>query len=165
MLIFLRGFAVFILLAVTVNTAYAQFTLLPSTDLSDAECDRVLNSYELDPQAELNKTTSLNQEEQTFSQVSVAENRAKILACAIKRGRISFSMLPYFVTYIANFLLGLSGIIAVLFIVIGGYNYIYGGITDQKEKGKKTIMHALMGMWVAILSWVIVQVVLTAVTS
>lgn len=140
------------LLAVTVNTAYAQFTILPSTTLNESECDAFLDDYELNPSGTLETADSL-------------EVRSDLLACAITRGRVSFSMLPYFVTYLANFLLGLSGIIAVLFIVIGGYNYIYGGITDQKEKGKKTIIHALMGMWVAILSWVIVQVVLTAVTS
>ncbi len=158
MLNILRGLAVFLLIlvsfnTVSVNTANAQFTILPQAaeGTTDSDCKSMLDVYEL-------------QSSQYFKDLST-QGKENILACGIRTGRISFSMLPYFVTYIANFLLSLSGIIAVLFIVIGGYNYIYGGITDQKEKGKKTVMHALMGMWVAILSWVIVQVVLTAVTS
>ncbi len=143
------------LLAVTVNTAYAQFTILPQAaeGINDTDCNKMLDVYEIK-----------KDREEYFSELST-QGKQNILACGIRTGRISFALLPYFVTYIANFLLGLSGIIAVLFIVIGGYNYIYGGIMDQKEKGKNTIMHALIGMWVAILSWVIVQVVLTAVTS
>lgn len=88
-----------------------------------------------------------------------------LLGCAIKTGRVSLQMVPYFIKYIADWLLSLVGLICVLFIVIGGYQYVVGGLTDQKEKGKKTIQHALMGMSVAILSWIIVGIVLNAVTG
>ncbi|HLG25573.1 MAG TPA: pilin [Candidatus Gracilibacteria bacterium] len=94
-----------------------------------------------------------------------AKARDDLLGCAIKTGRVSLQMLPYFITYIGNFLLAMVGIICVLFIVIGGYQYIYGGLIDQKEKGKKTIIHALMGMSVALLAWVIVSVIISAITS
>lgn len=88
-----------------------------------------------------------------------------LLACGIKTGRISLAMVPYFITYLSNFILGLMGLISVLFIVIGGYLYIFGGLTDDKEKGKKAILNALKGMVVAILAWVIVTAVITFVTS
>lgn len=97
--------------------------------------------------------------------VNEPSERDNLLGCAIKTGRISLNMLPYFVTYIANFLLSLVGIVSVLFIVIGGYQYIYGGLIDQKDKGKKTITHAVMGLAIALLSWVVVQIIITAVTS
>ena len=88
-----------------------------------------------------------------------------LLGCAITTGRISLSMIPYFIRYIINFMLGMSGIIATLFVVVGGYYYIYGGLTDQKEKGKKTIINALWGMSLAIVSWIIIQIILAALTS
>lgn len=97
--------------------------------------------------------------------INEPSERDNLLGCAIKTGRISLNMLPYFVTYIANFLLSLAGIISVLFIVIGGYQYIYGGLIDQKEKGKKTILNAVAGLAVALLSWVVVQIIITAITS
>jgi len=96
---------------------------------------------------------------------SVHTQLGDLLGCAIKTGRISLNMLPYFIKYIADFALGLSGLIAVLFIVIGGYFYVWGGLTDNKEKGKKTIINALIGMSVAILSWTIVSLVLAVFTT
>lgn len=91
--------------------------------------------------------------------------RDNLLGCAVKTGRISLAMIPYFVTYISNFILAMIGLIVVLMIVVGGYQYVYGGLADQKEKGKNTITHALGGMAVALLAWVIVNVVIAAVTG
>jgi len=88
-----------------------------------------------------------------------------LLGCAIKTGRISLQMIPFFIKYISNYLLSIVGILAVLFIVIGGYMYIYGGLTDNKDRGKKYIYHALFGMTLALLSWVIVAIIIAAVTS
>lgn len=94
-----------------------------------------------------------------------AQARGDLLGCAIKTGRVSLQMVPLFITYIANFILSMIALVCVLFIVIGGYQYILGGLIDQKEKGKKTIEHALMGLAVATLSWIIVSVIMTVVTS
>lgn len=91
--------------------------------------------------------------------------RANLLGCGIKTGRISFSMIPYFITYIVNFALGLVGLISVLFIVLGGYFYVFGGLTEDKDKGKKTIVHALEGMGLALMAWTIVNVIMSAVTG
>lgn len=91
--------------------------------------------------------------------------RDNLLGCAIKTGRVSLAMIPYFITYISNFILAIIGLIVVLMIVIGGYQYVYGGLADQKEKGKKTITSALMGMSVAFLAWVIVNIVIAAITG
>ncbi len=94
-----------------------------------------------------------------------SNERSDLLGCAIKTGRISLQMIPYFISYISNFLLSIIGLISVLFIVLGGYFYIYGGLTDAKEKGKKYIYHALLGLAVASLSWIIVNVIMGVITS
>lgn len=91
--------------------------------------------------------------------------RGNLLGCAIKTGRITLSMIPHFITYFANFLLGMAGLIAVLFVVLGGYRYVIGGLTEDKEKGKQTIMHALMGFGLSLLAWAIVNIVMAAVTG
>lgn len=127
-----------------------QFSLLPATELSYDDCKKKMTEYEkaADP------TTLLT-----------PDKRSETLGCAIKTGRITFNMIPFFVTYLSNFLLGMSGIICVLFIVIGGYHYVIGGLTEEKEKGKQTIFHALTGMGVALLAWTIVTVLIGAVTG
>jgi len=130
------------------GTAFAQFTILPQSK-DPASCENLLKS---------------NTEEQ-IAKMLKTDGRDEALACAIITGRISLNMIPYFISYFANFLLSLVSLISMLFIVIGGYYYIYGGLVENKEKGKKTVYHALLGMAVAILSWVIINVIISAVTS
>ncbi len=93
------------------------------------------------------------------------EIRQDILSCAIKSGRVHLWMLPYFITYVVNFLIYISGTIAVLFVLLGGFWYMTGGITDDKEKGKKTITYALMGLVITLLAWIIVNVIMVQVTG
>lgn len=99
------------------------------------------------------------------AETATADDRMNLLGCAIKTGRISLAMLPYFVTYFANYLLGIVGILVVLFIVLGGYFYIWGGLTEKKEKGKQYITHALMGLAVASIAWILVNAVMALFTS
>ena len=88
-----------------------------------------------------------------------------ILTCAVKTGNIHMWMIPYFIKYLAEFLIGIAGILCVLFIVIGGYQLTLGTLIEEKEKGKKTITYALIGLALVLLSWTIVNIVLFLVTS
>lgn len=96
---------------------------------------------------------------------SEGDDFGALLGCAIKTGRVSLQMIPHFISFFANFLLAMSGLISVLFIMIGGFMYIYGGLTDQKERGKKYIYHALLGMVLALMAWTIVTVIMIALTG
>lgn len=67
---------------------------------------------------------------------------------------------------IINWALGITFAIAVLFLIIGGFWYITaGGNEEQADKGKKTIINALIGVVVIILSYVIVNVVSNLVSN
>ena len=141
---------------------YAQFSILPYAQggtcagnngdkvCTYQECKKLMMEYEV---------------AKTPNDLLSTGNRNVTLGCAIQTGRISFDMAPYFVTYITNFLLGLSGLICVLFIVIGGYWYVIGGLIEKKEEGKNTIKHALMGMGISLLAWTVVNVLIRAVTG
>lgn len=89
---------------------------------------------------------------------------SSILGCAVKTGRIRLYMMPFFITYLIQFLLSLAGLIAVLFVVYGGFKYTVGGLVEDKESGKKVIKNALIGLVVALSSWMVInfiQIVLT----
>ena len=59
---------------------------------------------------------------------------------------------------IVKAVIGVCGVVAVVFIVIGGINYMTSnGDTSKIEKAKKTIIYALIGLAVAALSFVIVN--------
>lgn len=67
---------------------------------------------------------------------------------------------------IINILLAVAFLVAVLFLIIGGFRYIASaGNEEAAEKGRNTIINALIGIVVIILSYVIVRVVSSAVSS
>lgn len=67
---------------------------------------------------------------------------------------------------VLNIILGVAALVAVLFLVIGGFRYIISAGNDDQAKGaRKTIINALIGIVVIILSYVIVSVVNRTVSS
>ncbi len=66
---------------------------------------------------------------------------------------------------IIQIMLAFSFIIAIFFVVIGGYRYIFdGGNDEQATKGRKTVINALIGIVVILLSYVIVTSVSYSIT-
>lgn len=65
---------------------------------------------------------------------------------------------------ILNGLLVLAGIAALIFLIIGGFRYIFSqGDEDQTETAKSTILYAIIGLIVIALAAAVVNFVLTAV--
>ena len=61
------------------------------------------------------------------------------------------------VTRIVNFALGFVGLIAFVMLVIGGFWFLTAaGNDDQATKGRKTIIYAIIGIIVILLSYSIV---------
>lgn len=133
-------------------TVFAQGTILPGTTMKvevkkeDEGCKKLLQRVERGDTA--------------FG----SDNANDILGCAIKTGNIELWMIPHFVIYAVETLLGVAGLISVLFIVVGGYQYAIGGLTEERDKAKKTIMYAIAGLVVALLAWAIVNLVQLALT-
>ncbi len=56
--------------------------------------------------------------------------------------------------------LSLAGLIAILFLIIGGFRYVTAaGNEDASETAKKTILNAIIGIIVIILAYVILRVI------
>jgi hypothetical protein len=71
-----------------------------------------------------------------------------------------------FLRRIINWMLALAGLIAVLFLIYGGFLYITSaGNEESAEKGKNTVINAVIGLVVIILSAVIVNVVANFFTT
>ncbi len=67
---------------------------------------------------------------------------------------------------VINWLLGIALAVAVLFLIIGGFQYITSaGNEESAEKGKATAINALIGIVIIILSYVIVNVVANLVSN
>jgi hypothetical protein len=71
-----------------------------------------------------------------------------------------------FILRVINIALALAGLIAVLFLIIGGFRYITaGGNSEASESAKKIILNAVIGIIVVILSFVVVRVVSNTLTT
>jgi hypothetical protein len=166
----------FTLVSANISSVFAVNTILPggadteSSYLSEADCSKLVDQFMEDyyrdgtvgmPDGVFTITYKIS-ENVTASYDITSED---VFSCAIKSGNIKFWMVPYFVKSILQWLLTISGLIAVLMTIIGGYYYIMGGLTEDKEKGKTIIQYALGGMALATLSWIIVNLILLAVTS
>ncbi len=65
---------------------------------------------------------------------------------------------------LTDWLLWLTGLLSVLFIIWGGINYIFSSGDDQKaESAKKIIYYAMIGLFVAGLGYAFVKVITTVI--
>ena len=146
-----------IILAISMGTAMAQNdasnigTLLPGVD-SSIDCKKILNDLEL----------GLVEPKKMFSEGTLDKN--DILACAIKTGRVKFWMVPFFIVYVIDFLIKVSGLVAILFIVIGGYKYVVAGATDDTDSAKSTITNSVIGLVVVLVAWAVINMIQFALT-
>lgn len=89
-----------------------------------------------------------------FAQIIVPECPAELQAknlCSLTR----------VITIILNAILAVVGIIALIYLVIGGLRYITSsGNPDAVEGAKNQILYAIIGIIVVVLAWALVNFVL-----
>jgi lysylphosphatidylglycerol synthetase-like protein (DUF2156 family) len=74
------------------------------------------------------------------------------------------SSLRGFIIRVINIALALAGLIAVFFLILGGFRYITSlGNEEAAGQAKKIILNAIIGIVIIILSFVIVRVISNAV--
>ncbi|MBI5413773.1 hypothetical protein HZA42_05500 [Candidatus Peregrinibacteria bacterium] len=156
---FLVNFLLMAVFAVGMGLPYqiANAQILPSP-AKDFDC-----SDKYKEKKELYK--ALNTEEGFDTFIKSNNELGNALGCAVKLGRIRLYMMPFFIMYLTKFLLGIAGLISVIFIILGGYNYATGGLTEDKEGGKKYIKNALIGLIVSLSAWIVVSLVQAVLTS
>lgn len=70
-----------------------------------------------------------------------------------------------FIRLVINWLLGIAFGVAVLFLIVGGFWYITAaGNEEQAEKGKSSVINAIIGIVIIVLSYVIINVVTNLIT-
>jgi len=70
--------------------------------------------------------------------------------------------LPSAVRGILNIVFALAGIVAVVFLIIGGFRYVTsGGNAEASEGAKTTILNAIIGLVVIFLAFLLVNFVLS----
>lgn len=137
-------------------------TLLPETQLSKDQCDERLESFFNAATHTIDKDDGSKITTTDFREKFALEKdsyRNDILACAVITGKIKFWMVPFYIVYLVEFAIGISGLIAILFLVVGGFQYVIGGATEKQEQAKNTIQYALIGMVIVLVAWVVVNLI------
>ncbi len=81
-------------------------------------------------------------------------------------GVASKKTLAELVSEVLKILLTLSGVVAVVFIVLGGFRYMTAnGNEEQAEKGRKSLINAIIGLAIIILAYTLVSVIVNGLTS
>lgn len=140
----------------SVETVKPGATILPNTALKIAQCKILMNDVNMNP----SEAKAAVADRVDFVDVSYLD----ILGCGIKTGDIRLWMIPYYIRFILEFIIGLSGLISVGGIIYGGYLYLFAGISEDKDKGKKAIMYGVGGMVLTLVAWAIVNIVISFVT-
>lgn len=66
-----------------------------------------------------------------------------------------------YILQVTNFFLGFLGLIAVLFVIYGGFLYVTsGGNNDKVDQGKKIITYAVIGIFIILASFALVNTVI-----
>jgi len=63
-----------------------------------------------------------------------------------------------------QYAIGIAGLVAVVFIVIGGYQYITSqGNDEQSKKATQTLTYAVIGLLIVMASYAVINTILTNV--
>lgn len=144
-------------------------TVLPSTRFEKiVDCERIMFYVNIDVDA-MRKAVSTREGVILEGLPSMGEYGAlvtanDILGCAIKTGDIKLWMVPFYIRYVLEFVIGVAGLLVVGGIVYGGYLYLFGALTEQKEQGKKAIINSLIGLVLSLSAWAIVSIVIQFVS-
>jgi PKD repeat protein len=69
-----------------------------------------------------------------------------------------------FIVNAVNFVLGFLGLVAVIMVIYGGFLYVIaGGAEEQTTKGKKSVMYAVIGIVIILVSFALVNTVIKGV--
>jgi len=83
-----------------------------------------------------------------------------ISASDLRNGNVSLDSIPSMIVSATNFLMGIAGTIAVIFVIIWAYQLLFGSLQQDKTKWRNTILMALGGFAIASLAWFIVKLII-----
>lgn len=139
-------------------------TLLPKTDESVTDCIEVMQYVNANEES-VRRALFVDRQPSIPSPPKSSLEVRDVLGCGIKTGDISLWMIPYYIRYILEFAIQISGLVAVGGIVFGGYLYLFAGVSEDKDRGKKAILYSVAGMVLTLVAWAVVNIVIAVVTA
>lgn len=83
-----------------------------------------------------------------------------VTASDLRNWNVNLDTIPAMIVAATNFLMGIAGTIAVIFVIIWAYQLLFGSLQQDKTKWRNTILMALGGFAIASLAWFIVKLII-----
>lgn len=100
-----------------------------------------------------------------YAQPVVGVIQTGIQGCDFQTGRLSSACIPNFVAHLIAFIFSLLGVFFLANVMYGGYEIAMGGITGDKESGKRRLTWSVIGLIVAICCFIILDLILSVITE
>lgn len=99
----------------------------------------------------------------------VIPDTGMIGTCSFITGEFHFECIPLYLAYLIRLLFSMAGGFALFQLIQGGYEYALSGLQPvasglpDKEAAKKRITNAILGMVVVVLSYLLIDTLVTAI--
>jgi len=82
-----------------------------------------------------------------------------------QNGDLEWADIIAFGLHIIQLLISAAGVFAVILLMIGGFQIIFGATIDDQDSGKQTIKNTLIGFAVILSAWIAVDFLISFLTS
>ncbi len=90
---------------------------------------------------------------------------AAVPSCDFRTGRFSAACIPSFIAYLIAFVFSLLGMFFLINVMIAGYQIALKGVTGDDQAGKNRLRWSVIGLILAICSFVILDFILSVITD
>lgn len=147
----------FILLSFTLFFSFQNITLAQSSSETN-----IIESIHSEEEPD-NESEQFEQNMQTKGVIPAYDHRLdkdnpqNRFASKVADGTLELNDLPLLIIYWIDYVTWIAGSVSVIFLVYGGYQYLFSGVTDDKEDGKKTVLYVACGLPVIFFAWYVVN--------
>ena len=97
----------------------------------------------------------------TFPSTVYAAIIENVGGCDFLSGRFGAGCVPIFIGHLIQFILGFVGAFCLINIMIGGFQIAFGSAIGDKEAGKSRVLWALVGLFVSLISYGLINLIIT----
>jgi len=87
------------------------------------------------------------------------------LATKFQTGDVQLTDIPTYLAYLTDQAVWVAGVLAVIFFMIGGYQYLIGAYDDSTDEGKNTLKNVVIGLALVTMAWIIIDIAVRLLTE
>jgi len=142
------------------TSVFAQdFSLLPKAGKNNNDCTKILKDFDIKYQSASGGYNTYARFDAARTALDGDITEANILGCGVVTGRIRLYFWKPYVAFLIQNLSVLAGVLSMLFITLGGYQYFLAMVSGEDSNAKNTVKNAILGLVISFSSWMIVEIV------